>query len=493
MNAKVFVDTKNMGPKIDPKIFGHFLENMAKSLYGGGFLGSDGKPRGEAVKALDEMRVSCLRWPGGLFADGYHWEDGIGPDRPVRPNRFWKKYGPWIGPKDPNHFGTDEFLSLCAKIKADPYININLATGSAKEAADWVQYCNGAPDTPFGKNRAENGRRDPWGVKTWGIGNEQFGYWAYGHSDPAGYAKRYLEFHRLMREQDPGITPVVVGTCDMWPNWNPIVLSRIEGQAAYLSFHVYLPSMNKAQYLLFRLGGNAQNHYSLASAYLELDRKISFVAGQMRDVLGENHFMKIALDEWNLWWWFLQIYQVFWRMRDAVAVAGMAGSLVDHCDIVGMANLAQAFNVLGLLQTNEGKIVKTPPYYVMQLYASTLVGGRIPCKVSGPSYFSKKLGAIPAARNAPMVSAHAAATGERAGITLIQRRYEGPMRIEVECPGYRFKSLRLLGAEHPDARNTFENPDAVGVKEMEISDGAGGFSVELPATGVAAAIGEKIR
>ncbi len=492
MNAKVTVDVRKAGPKIDPKIFGHFLENMAKSLYQGGLLDAKGKARPEAVKALNDMRVSCLRWPGGLFADGYHWTDGIGLNRPEKPNLFWKKYGPWIGPSDPNHFGTDEFLSLCRDLSAEPYININLAKGTPTEAADWVQYCNGAPETPWGKKRAENGRTKPWDVRIWGIGNEQFGFWAYGHSDPSNYAKRYLQFERLMREQSPEITPVVVGACDLWPNWNPIVLSRIEGQAAYLSLHVYLPSTNKPQYLVMRIPGNQKSHYSLASAYLELDRKLRFVAGQMQSVLGENHRMKIALDEWNLWWWFLQIYQVFWRMRDAVSVAGMVGTLVDHCEVVSLANLAQAFNVLGLLQTNAGQIVKTPPWYVMQMFASTLVGHRIPCEVEGPTYFSKKLGAIPAARKAPLVSAHAATNGHRVGITLIQRRYEAPMRIELECPGVHFNRLLLLKGPHPDARNTFDKPDEVGVSEVEIKDGKGGFSVELPPASIAAVVGTMV-
>lgn len=491
MSAKVTIDTMTSGPQIDPKLFGHFLENMAGGIYRGGLLARDGSVREQVARALDEMGVSVLRWPGGLFADGYDWTDGIGPDRPVRPNRYWRKLGPRFGPKDPNHFGTHEFLALCQRLGAAPYVNVNLGRGTAESAARWVQYCNGAPDTPEGRRRTDNGRSDPWKVKIWGIGNESFGWWAYGHSSPKVYAERFERFYEAMIEQDDTIAPVAVGTCDLWPDWNRAVLSKIGERAAYLSVHVYLPG-NQPPYLFLRPADNAATHYALCSAYLELERKLRFVAQQIESTLGPTSAVRIALDEWNLWWWFTQARGAWWTLRDAVAVAGMAGAMVDCGERVGMGNIAQAINVLGLLRTDYDHVVKTPPYFAMKLLASTLQGRRLTCRVEGKTYRSKKLGGIPAADSVPYVSAYATAQGDRFGLVLIQRRYERPMRIEIEAPGINLERVSMLAGPSPLAKNTFADPHCVGVTDFAPAEGRGGLSLEMPPASVAAIEGVRI-
>lgn len=489
MKVRIGLIVDEPGPRIEPKIFGHFLENIGKGIYCGGLLSPDGRPRVEIVDALARLKVSVLRWPGGLFADGYHWLDGIGARRPRKPNKYWRRFGPWLGPADPNFFGTDEFLALCEKINAAAYINANLGSGTPSEAADWVRYCNAPADDPWGGRRAENGRPQPWGVRIWGIGNESFGFWALGHSDPATYAKRFLEFDQAMIQADPNIDTVAVGTCDLWPNWNPILLSRIGDAAAYLSVHVYLPG-NQPLYLCLRVPGTAASHYSLASAHMELARKLQFVAGQIRQVLGDESKVRIALDEWNLWWWWTQLYAVWWKMRDAVAFAGMAGTLVENCEIVAMANIAQAVNVLGLLQTDRARVVVTPLYYVMRMFAEALVGSRIRTDCDSPVFSSKKLGGIPAASGVPYVSAYAAHDGRRCGAVIINRHYEESARIEIDAPGVEFRRVQILSGPSPEARNTFKTPDLVGVEESYPKDGRGGLALNLPAASVAALFGD---
>jgi len=489
MNAKVFVETKEPGPIIDPKLFGHFIENMGRGIYQGGLISSDGRIRTEIIDALKGMKVSVLRWPGGLFADGYHWQDGIGKDRPVRPNIYWKRLGPLMGPKDPNYFGTHEFLDLCDRLDAEPYLNVNLGSGTPEEAASWVQYCNGSQESRWGKVRSSNNRLNPWNVKIWGIGNEIFGWWSIGHTDPFAYSKKYLEFYEAMMSEDQSIKPVLVGTCDLWPDWNPIVLTQTAGKASYLSFHVYLPG-NEPKYLFMAVPGTASNHYSLASAYFELDRKIRFVSDQIRYVLGKDSGLKIALDEWNLWWWWPQAYKVWWKMRDAISLAGMAGVLVEHCEDVEMSNLAQAINVLGLLNTNYRQVVATPLYYVMQMFASTMIGRRLKCKVDVSTYQSKKLGGIPAQNAAPFVSAHAAVEGSGVGIILVQRNYNGPVTIEIESPGVVFDKVSILSGPSPEAKNTFANPKLVRIYDSAPKECKGGLTLHLPAACVAAVKGD---
>lgn len=481
MEALVTLDCQKRGPKIDSMIFGHFIENLARCIYGGGLLSRDGKIRGEIVEPLEQMGVPILRWPGGLFADGYDWQNGIGKNRPVLPNRYWGRFGRWLGRKDPNFFGTDEFLGLCKKLGAEPYININYGTSTPEKAADWVQYCNGSQDTAQGKNRTKNNHPDPWNVKTWGIGNETFGFWAYGYSKAPDYAKRYLKFYEAMRAQDENIQPVAVGACDLYPDWNKRVLSVIGDKAAFLSLHVYLPALNQPKYLLMRIPGTSEKHYSLSAGYLELDRKIKVMAKDIEDALGADAKMKIALDEWNLWWWWPQAYRVWWKMRDAVALAGMAGAMVENCGTVAIGNLAQAVNVLGLLHSNYEQVVKTPSYYVMQMFADSLKGDRLGCKTDSPTFSTKRLGGIPSASDVPYVSAYAAADGDTVGIVAIQRRYEGQMRFKIDAPGVTFRTMKILSGRSPEAANTFKNPDAVRIRHEQIRDGNGGLDILLPA------------
>jgi len=489
MKATIRLDPRRTDAAINPMLFGHFLENMGASLYRGGLLAPDGRPREEIVQALGEMGVSLLRWPGGLFADGYHWEEGVGASRPVVPNRYWRRFGPLLGPRDPNFFGTHEFLALCGRLGATPYINVNLGTGTPLEAARWVEYCNANSSSPLGRLRAANGRPQPWGVKIWGVGNESFGFWALGHSDAATYARRFLQFHEAMSERDATIEPVAVGTCDLWPDWNPTLLSIIGDKAAYLSVHVYLPG-NQPLYLTMRIPGTAANHYALSAAYLELDRKLRFVDRQIESALGAGARLKIALDEWNLWWWWPQAYKVWWKMRDAVAVAGMAGAMVDRCETVALGNLAQAINVLGLIRTDATRFVKTPLYYVMQMFAATMRGRRVPCSLQAETFATKKLGGIPAADAVPFVSAWASVEGDRFGMIVVQRRYEGPVQVEIEAPGVRFDSVRVLSAPDPEAQNTFARPDLVRPIEHAPQDNAGGLALLLPAASLAAITGK---
>ncbi|MCB1154308.1 hypothetical protein KDL45_11715, partial [bacterium] len=380
--SKVTVSARSLGPSIDRRIFGHFLENMGRSIYAGGLLDKNGRPRAEIIDKIKALHVPSLRWPGGLFADGYHWTNGIGEHRPKKRNLYWGQFGSWLGPTDLNQFGTDEFLQLCEHLGAEPYVNINFANGTPQEAADWVAYCNDRPSGISGRLRAANGHDAAYNVRVWGIGNEQYGFWAFGHTTAERYARRYLEFHHAMSEADPGITPVAVGATEMWPNWNPTVLHILQEKLRYLSMHVYLPGTN-VPYLLMRLPNNAKTHYALSAAGYEMSRQIHAAADQITAEYGRETHVRLAVDEWNLWWWWLQAYKVWWTMRDAVAVGGMLGALVENCQHVAMANIAQLINVLGVIRTSPAAVVATPLYHVLEMFASTLSGFRLETREEG--------------------------------------------------------------------------------------------------------------
>jgi alpha-L-arabinofuranosidase len=177
-------------------------------------------------------------------------------------------------------------------------------------------------------------------------------------------------------------------------------------------------------------------------------------------------------------------------MRDATAVAGMAGAMVDNCETVAIGNLAQAINVLGLLNTDYDRVVKTPLYYVLQLCAEALRGNRLDCQVDSPAYASRKLGGIPAQNTVPYLSAWGATEGDQVALFLVQRQYDMPAEVEIEAPGVSFHTAKILSGPSPEAMNTFADPDAVTVGEGPIRDGEGGAMLTLPATSVTAVFGK---
>jgi len=184
----------------------------------------------EVVALMKNARLPMLRFPGGNFASGYHWEDGVGPleRRPTLPNPAWKGVLEW------NHVGTDEWLRLCELTGAQPLICINAGNGSAEEARGWVEYCNGSPETPLGRRRAKNGHPDPYGVRYWEIGNELYGSWQIGHTDAEGYADRYDEFVEAVRSADPTILIIANGRD---ADWNRTLVDRAETPVRSLSVH----------------------------------------------------------------------------------------------------------------------------------------------------------------------------------------------------------------------------------------------------------------
>ncbi|NSW75821.1 MAG: hypothetical protein HPY68_03435 [Candidatus Atribacteria bacterium] len=194
----------------------------------------------EAVKAL---RLATVRWPGGNFVSGYHWMDGIGP-REKRPPRWDYAWSAW----EPNDFGTDEFIEFCRFVGTEPYLCVNIGTGTPEEAAAWVEYCNGDPSTRYGSLRAENGYPEPHNVRFWGVGNETYGNWQIGHVDPETYGRKCLEFIRAMKAADPDIVLIAVGVneiglssgLDFYP-WNERVLKLVNNAIDYLSAHHYAP------------------------------------------------------------------------------------------------------------------------------------------------------------------------------------------------------------------------------------------------------------
>ena len=226
---------------IDRKLFGGFVEHLGHCIYGGVYeegsaLSDERGFRTDVLGLLRELRPGVLRWPGGNFVSNYHWQDGIGPrdTRPRRPELAW-------GGEEPNRFGTDEFLAYCAELGTEPYICLNMGTGTLAEALAWVEYCNSALDTSRANVRRSNGRTEPYRVRYWGLGNEMYGDWQVGQLSAEEYVREATRWARAIRKLDPDAKLIACGETG-WSDWDRVVIDGLAGLVDYHSVHLYTGS-----------------------------------------------------------------------------------------------------------------------------------------------------------------------------------------------------------------------------------------------------------
>ena len=296
LKARVKIDTERVIGDIDPKIYGNFIEHLGRCIDGGIF--EEGSPlsnekgfRRDVMAATRDLSVSQLRWPGGNFASNYHWRDGIGArdERPRRLEMAWSTV-------ETNRFGTHEFLEYAEAVGAEPYICMNLGTGSWTEAQEWVEYCNSAEDTAITRMRRKNGRDKPWKVKYWGLGNEMDGSWQMGHRNASDFGAFALEAAKLAKWTDPEIKLIVSGSSAYgadadWIGWNRTMLQFLKTHGDYLSLHMYV--------------GNKDNDYGdYVACAMELEERIKTAKGLINAAMSTTprRKMYIAFDEWNVWY-----------------------------------------------------------------------------------------------------------------------------------------------------------------------------------------------
>ena len=360
--------------KINRNIYGHFAEHLGRCIYDGFYVGDTSSipntngVRNDIIDALKKLKIPNLRWPGGCFADTYHWKDGIGPKdkRPTMVNKWWG------GVTEDNSFGTHDFLNMCELLGAEPYLSANVGSGTVQELADWVQYSNFNGKSPMSDLRTQNGRTAPWKVKMWGIGNEAWG--CGGNMKPDYYANEYRKYATFISdwENRGGLMRIASGASDADYNWTETLMKNIP---------------------LDMLGGVAMHHYSL----LDWNKKgpaVEFSENQYFQIMKQALLMdelvtkhaaimdkydpkqKIALvvDEWGGWYDVEKganpgfLYQQN-TIRDAMIAGVTLNIFNNHADRVRVANLAQCVNVLqAVILTNKEKMILTPTYYVMEMY-----------------------------------------------------------------------------------------------------------------------------
>ncbi|HXR65256.1 MAG TPA: alpha-L-arabinofuranosidase C-terminal domain-containing protein [Ktedonobacteraceae bacterium] len=360
--ATISIDLARKTGTIDRKIYGGFVEHLGRCIYGGIYeegssLSDEHGFRKDVMEAVHSLQLPILRWPGGNFVSAYHWTDGVGPveKRPRQMELAWHSV-------ESNRFGTDEFMEYCRVMDIEPYLCVNMGTGTMDEARAWVEYCNGTGDTYWANLRRQNGHAEPYGVKYWGLGNEMWGEWQVGALSPEDYVKKAREFAKVMKWTDPSIKLVGCGS-NGWSDWDQIVIEGLAPYMDYYSLHLYTGS---------------DDYYSNVLAPALADFAVRTSQGMLeraRYTQGIEHPIYIAYDEWNVW--FRQrspesMLEERYTLADALAVSAYLNTFIRHSDTVKMANLAQLVNVIAPIVTNEEGLFLQTIYFPLRLYAEQM-------------------------------------------------------------------------------------------------------------------------
>lgn len=389
--AIIKIDTDRVIDRINPHLYGNFSEHLGNGIYGGIFdPGSKHADvngfRKDVIEHTKNLKVSILRWPGGNFVSGYHWEDGIG-DRSKRPTRIDLAWGG----KESNMIGTDEFIQFARKANVEPYFCVNLGTGTLDEARNWVEYCNIDKGTYYSDLRRANGFEKPHKVKYWGLGNEVDGPWQMGHKTPEEYAKIAIETAKLMKWIDNDIKLIASGSSNYdadWNKWNRIILTEMYDYIDYISLHHY--------------SHNTSDYYTYMTNTIEVEDYIRIVEQQINEARIKNKSNKkvyIAFDEWNAWTRTFggadNTLSEIYDLQDALIVAQYLNTFIRTSDIVKMANMAQLVNVIAPMRIENDELWKQTTYHPLFLFANNCKGLALDVYSNSPTFRTDKYDKVP--------------------------------------------------------------------------------------------------
>jgi alpha-L-arabinofuranosidase len=458
------MNTDSVKQKINKNIYGHFAEHLGRCIYDGFYVGDSNKTipntegvRNDVIAALVKMKIPLLRWPGGCFADTYHWKDGVGPKdkRPAMVNTWWG------GVTEDNSFGTHDFLNMCERLGADPYLAGNVGSGTVRELSQWLQYVNYNGKSPMSDWRRKNGRDKPWNVKYWGVGNEVWG--CGGNMTPEYYVNIYKQYATFMTDwtNSHGLFRIASGASDDNYHWTEVLMRDIpHNMISGTGLHHYAviewnhkgPAVNFTEQQYFQ---------TLKSAY-QMEELVTKHSAVM-DKYDPEKKIALVVDEWGGWYdvetgtnpGFL--YQQN-TMRDAM-ISGMTLNIFNnHSDRVRMANLAQTINVLqAVILTNKEKIILTPTYHVMEMYNIHQDAMLLPLDIKTDNYtFGNE--------SLPAVSASASKDSNgliHISLVNINSKKEETVSITVDGRKYNKLSGRILTSKNVQDHNTFEKPDTI--------------------------------
>jgi alpha-N-arabinofuranosidase len=486
--TKLTLHTRFRIAPVDPRLLGGFLEHLGRAVYqgvydpGSAHADEDGF-RTDVMDSLRRLDMTAMRYPGGNFASGYHWQDGVGPRerRPTVRELAWQSI-------EPNQFGTDEYIRLCRKMGWTPMLTVNLGTGTPEEARDWVEYCNCPTGTRYADQRAANGSPEPFGVDLWCLGNEMDGQWQLGHVPADQYAIRAQQAAKMMKDVDPSLELVACGSCGItrptYMEWDRTVLEYLGDLADYVSLHRYVGNRD----------ADTPDYLAISNS---IDQQIEEMDAACRYVQAKRRSVKrayLCFDEWNVWYkdrmgngqgqFAPHLIEEIYNLEDALVVAEFLNSFVRHADSVKIANIAQIVNVIAPLLTRGDETLIQPTFFPFEMISKRRQGTALQLAVEGPGYEGATNGWV------HTIDASAILGEGRLQVFAVNRSLDevAPLQIKVADGAIAaLESGELLTGTDPKAVNTFEQPDLVRPQALEgVRTVDGRAEVELPPLSVAA-------
>ena len=494
--AKVTVNVDQGKYSIHKEIYGQFAEHLGSCIHGG-LWGGENSPipningyRKDVFEALKALQIPVLRWPGGCFADEYHWMDGIGPkaSRPKMQNNNWG------GTIEDNSFGTHEFLNLCEMLGCEPYISGNVGSGSVEEMAKWVEYMTSDGDTPMAKLRRKNGRDKAWKVKFFGVGNESWG--CGGNMRPEYYADLYRRYSTYCRNYDGNhLYKIASGASDYDYHWTPVLINNVGHRMNGVSLHYYTVTGwtgSKGSATKF----TDDDFLWTMGKCLGIEDVIKRHAAIM-DKKDPKKEIGLMVDEWGTWWDEEpgtvrgHLYQQN-SMRDAFVAALSLNVFHRHTDRVRMANIAQVVNVLQSMiltdQVGTGHMVLTPTYHVFEMYKPFQGATYLPMEISQDSITVRGDNHAKEGRRIPVVNTSAAKAKDGSIVmSLANISLDQEQEMTISLNGFNAKTVsgRILTCKSVADYNDFQNPNRVSPIEFKGTKVKKGVvSVKIPAKSI---------
>ncbi|MCD8185538.1 MAG: alpha-N-arabinofuranosidase [Rikenellaceae bacterium] len=475
---------------ISRHIYGHFAEHLGRGIYGGIWVGEDSSiphidgVRKDIVEALKQIKIPNLRWPGGCSADEYHWMDGIGPRE--QPPKMINTH--WGGVTEDNSFGTHEFLNLCEWLETEPYICSNVGSGTVEEMSKWVEYITFEGESPMANLRRQNGRQEPWKVKYWGVGNENWG--CGGNMTAEYYAGEYRRYNTYARNYGENRLFRIVGGPNVDDyHWMEVMMKNIPtGQKNGVSLHYYTYPGDTWGKWGSAIDFDETDYYRTIARTFYMEELVSKHSAIM-DRYDPQKRVKLIVDEWGAWYdphpgsviGFLEQQNT---MRDAIVAAVNLNIFNNHCDRVHMANIAQLVNVLqALFLTNEEKMIRTPTYHVFDMYQvhhdAVLLPVTMPVKMLADDR----------GMTFPQVSASASKNAEgKIHLSLVNTDLSETIALTCSLEGtsgFTGEMGQIILAKNIQDYNSFDQPNQVVMYEFtdfQMEDGL--LTVNLPAASI---------
>jgi len=434
--------------------------------------------RKDVIAATKPLRLPLLRYPGGCFADGYHWQDGIA-DRDKRPERWSSFWNEW----EPNDFGFDDFMLFSQQVGVDPQITLNALTGSAEEAAQWVQYSNGSVDTPMGKLRAANGHPDPYNIKLWAVGNEVQEHCSgqyIGRNDPAKYAKQYQDYGTLIHNEDPSITLMAVGAGPGPLEWNHNLLSLLPSVPPLLGVSIYTGEGERIDDFDTKIVDLQQFYRHVVAEHQDFEKQLNDVVASVGNRVPPDRPL-IAVTEFQSWWLTEKVDEDL-RLCDALYLASVYHTLFRHSKQVALAEIESLIDVQGVIEANQTSLKLTPEYFASLLYREHTGKTVLATTTDTPE--------VPFNAELPMLDAIATESADKHTlyVAVVNRAESGSLNTTLQIKGrnVRGSSARVyeLNGKRGVAANPFGSTDSVNIRQRSLQVAGNSISYTFPAHSV---------